>query len=230
MDFIEKISNTNFNNDKKKIKKKLNKYQKKILYLDHKYILKTIKFIDYDKIDVIQKNIYNYKLIVNILYSNPEFYSELKYIQIDYSRKFNELNEVIFLEIIWEHEHYEYIEQIRTCENDIIELIIFANKYNIITYIQYKFVKKTLKKINEIFESDKSINKLYGIKQDIITIITKSHLELFFDIFDIILLKINLIKKTNYKIFDIYDISNNYIYTNLIKKIKFNLKKLIINI
>ena len=223
MDFDDNFLNTNYNIDK-------NKFidcQKKILFLEQNYILNIIRFIDYKKIDKIQKNISNYKLVIDILYSSPEFYYELKYILIDYSR---DLNEVSYLEIIWDNEHYEYIEKIKTYENDILELIKFSNKYNLITYIQYIFVKKTLKKMNEIFESDKSISKLYEIKSNKTTSMTKKHLELFFDILDIILLKINLSKKTNYKISDIFDISTNYKYTNLIKKIKLNLEKQKINI
>lgn len=246
MNFIEKIS-------KKKIKKKLNMYQKNILSIEQKYFLNKVNFfnkIDFiDKIDLIIKNISNYKFVVNLLYSNPEFYSEIKYIQIDYLRE--SIDEITYLEIIWIHEHYEYIEQIRSCESDIIKLVEFANKYNIITYVQYKFVKKIFNKINKIFESDKSMNEFYNIKfnitsntniftdtttntindttTDTTTDTATTQLELFFDIIDIILLKLkinlNLIKKTKLKILNIKDISNNHTYINLISKIKFNLKK-----
>jgi hypothetical protein len=201
-------------------------YENKIHNIEQKYISNTINYIDYIeyiKLDEIQKKISNYKLIVSILYSNPEFYLDLKQIQIDY---FRELNEVVYLEIIWNIEHYEYIEQIRTCENDIMILAKFANKYNLISFIQYHYVKKFLKKINNIFESDKSIQELYDIDYDILSNISKNSIELFFNIVDIILLKINLIKKSHIKTYEILNIANNNKYTNLIGKIKSNLEKI----
>ena len=244
---INICKNKNINKDKNKF----NYYKKKILSMEMEleHIGNLFPSIDYDKIDKIQKDISTYKLIVNLLYYDPDFYSEVKYIQIDCSQK--NPNEIAYLEIIWDMEHYEYIEKIRNCSNDIVNLIKFGHKYNIITYIQYKFVKKTLGKINEIFESDKSIGKLYGIKPDITTIISKNEVELFFDILDIIILKINLNKKsisnetnetnetnvsnvlnvsTETNITNITNISNilNIPYTNLIKKIKLNLEQQII--
>jgi len=40
--------------------------------------------INLNKFNEIIKKISNYNLVVKILYSNPDFFLELKYIQIDY--------------------------------------------------------------------------------------------------------------------------------------------------
>jgi hypothetical protein len=211
------------NSFNKKNNIKLINYQKKILFLEYKYFFGIIPYIDSNKFDIIKNNFFNYKFVIKILYLNPEFYLDLKYIQIDY---FREPNEVAYLEIIWNVKHYEYIEKIKNFKNDIDELIKFANKYHLISLIQYKFIKKSLKIINKIFEYDKSMKKLYGNKQDINTIISNSHIELFFDILEIILIKIYLYQKSNYIIKkNPLNISKNHKYINLIKKIKLNLEK-----
>jgi len=118
-------------------------YQKKILSFEQKYILSSIPKINLKIFDDIVKKISNYKLIVKILYSNQDFYLDLKYIQIDY---FREPNEVACLETIWNVEHYEYIESIKNTELDIYHLIKFATKYNIMSYVQSKLAKKMIKK------------------------------------------------------------------------------------
>jgi len=216
------IISQNSSNDSVSIKKKLINYQKKILFLEHKYLLGTIPYIDSDKFNQIEKKILNYIFVIKNIYSNPEFYLVFKHLQIDY---FREPNEIAYLEIIWNVQHYEFIEKIKKSQNDIGELINFANKYNLISCVQYKFIKKSIKIINKIFECDKSMEKLYENKQNTTEIISQTHLELFFDILEIILIKINLSIKSNNEIKNIHKISNNLKYTNLVKKIKLNLEK-----
>lgn len=178
--------------------------------------------------DDIVKKISNYKLIVKILYSNSDYYLDIKYIQIDYLR---EPNEVACLETMWNVEHYEYIESIKNTETDILQLIKFATKYNLITDIQSKFIKKMIKKINLIFESDQSMENLYGVQPNIKLIISETDLELFFNLLEIIFIKISIyVSKSHSKISIEHNISNNFKYSNLIKKIKFNLEKMKISI
>lgn len=150
-----------------------------------------------------------------------------KYVQIDY---FSEPNEVACLEIIWNVEHYEYIESIRNTEFDIAQIVKFATRYDLMSYVQSKFIKTMLKKINIIFESDKSMEKLYGESKNIKLIISENDLELFFNILDIIVIKINMLSKMDLETTNLLDITNNKKYSNLIKKIKLNLEKKIFNI
>ena len=150
-----------------------------------------------------------------------------KYVQIDY---FSEPNEVACLEIIWNVEHYEYIESIRNTEFDIAQIVKFATRYDLMSYVQSKFIKTMLKKINIIFELDKSMEKLYGESKNIKLIISENDLELFFNILDIIVIKINMLSKMDLETTNLLDITNNKKYSNLIKKIKLNLEKKIFNI
>ena len=215
------LFNTNLHQNKKKKKNKILNYQKKILSIEQKYIQSFIPKINLNKFNEIIKKISNYNLVVKILYSNPDFFLELKYIQIDYFRK---PNEVACLETLWNVEHYEYIESIKNVEFDIFQLIKFANKYNLISYVQSKYIKKMIKKkINLIFESDKSFENFYNPIPNIKLIISETNLQLFFDLLDIIIIKINLLSKSDTNIINVIDISNNVKYSNLINKIKLNL-------
>ncbi len=205
-------------------KNKILNYQKKILSIEQKYIMSSIPQINLNILNDMIKKISNYILVVKILHSNPDFYSELKYIQIDYFRK---PDEVVCLETIWNVEHYEYIESIKNVEFDILQLIKFATKYNLISYVQSKYIKKMIKeKINLIFESDKSLENFYIHRPGIKLIVSETDLKLFFDILDIVIIKINSFCKSNTKITNVLNISNNLKYTNLINKIKLNLEKL----
>ena len=212
----------NYLHNKNKIK--IFNYQKKILSIEQKYIRTLLPKIDLNILDGIIKKISNYILVVKILYSNPDFFLELKYILIDY---FREENEVACLETIWNVEHYEYIESIKNVEFDIFQLIKFATKYNLISWIQSKYLKKMIKeKINLIFESDKSFENFYIHRSDIKLIVHEIDLELFFNMLDIIIIKIKILYKSNTQITDVLNISNNKKYSNSINKIKSNLKKI----
>lgn len=205
----------------KKIDKKITKYQKKILSIESKYLYHTIPEIDKNILNIIKKKIQIYKTTLYLLYSNPEFYFELKFVQLDFTRESNELD---YLETIWLINHYELMEETKTTSCEIINLIKFALKYNIITFIQFRYLKKTLKKINVIFEYDKCFEKLYNPQINIEQVVSLDDLELFFNMIEIIIAQIDLIKNVNYsksnELIDLTLISNNSKYTNLIKKIK----------
>lgn len=203
--------------------KKLFNYQKKLSDIEKKYFFSLLPSIDLDKFNLIKKKISNHKLIINILYNSPEFYLDLKEIQLDFTREPNELS---FLEIIWINEHYEFIDEIKSTQNDIIQLIKFSNKYNLISFIQYKFIKKLLPKINKIFEYDKSMEYFYLPEKNIIFYITIEEIELFYNIIDIIIAKIDIISSLLFKKYDISNLTTNTHYSNLIKKIKLKLEKI----
>jgi hypothetical protein len=202
--------------------KEILKHQKKIYAIELKYFLNFVPLIDLDKYNLVKKKITNYKLITNILYSNPEFYQDLKEIQIDFTRDSNELS---CLEIIWITQHYEFIEEIKSIQNDIIQLIKFAKKYQLISFIQYKYIKKILPKINKIFYYDKSMEYFYSPEQNILFFLTKDEIELFYNILDVVFGAIDIISSKlniNNNLCDITKISTNHKYINLIKKNKSN--------
>lgn len=213
------------------VDKKILNYHKKILIEETKYLANFIPMIDLDKYNMVKKKIQDYKLITSLLYSNPEFYLELKEIELDFTRNSNELS---CLEIIWLVQHYEFIEEIKTTKNEIIQLIKFAKKYQLISFIQYKYIKKILPKINTIFVYDKSMEHLYLPTENLIFYLTIEEIELFYDILDIVIAKIDSISSisksnTHYdNSVNLAKISTNYKYINLIKKIKSKLNKNII--
>jgi hypothetical protein len=84
------------------IDKKILNYHKKLLNIEKKYLTYFTPKIDLDKYKEVKKKIVNYKLITILLYSNPEFYLELKEIELDFTRDSNELS---CLEIIWLNQH-----------------------------------------------------------------------------------------------------------------------------
>lgn len=200
--------------------------QKELLVLETKHILKNIPKIDWNKIDILKNKISNYKITINLLYTYPDFYYELKNTQLDFTRTSCEFD---FLEIIWMKEHYEFMEKNKSISSDIFELIKFALKFNIVSHFQYKYMKKTLCKIDKIFEYDKCFEKLYQTKQDISSIINSEEIDLFFDLLEIIIQRIDMMKKYIKKKIKIKSNSTNLTannkYTKLIKKIKFNIQK-----
>jgi hypothetical protein len=210
------INEYDIENYKKKLNKKIFNYQKKIINYESKF--NFIK-VDYDELKKFYKKINNYKFICILLYNNPDFYIDIKYLQID---NYRELNEIVYLEIFWLNQHYEFIEEIRSIENDIKQLFQDAYKYGLITNIQYKLVKKIMMQILKIFELDKSLEKLYGEKLNSEHYISKKEIEFYFDILEIILLKIYSSNNSSNKI---YNLCKNEKYTNLINKIKINLIK-----
>lgn len=205
---------------------KIKKYINKINLIEKKFSLKLPK-IDYLKISDLRKKIFAYKFIIYTLYSHPEFYSEFKYLQIDYYRNQNEIE---CLETIWIIEHYEYMEEIKSTSKDILNLIKFGHNYDLISFIQYKIICKTLPKVNKIFELDETLKKFYSSNQNPKSNIEQNEINVFFDILEIILIKIDLIKKNsndkNKIKKKITYFTKNIKYANLIKKIKSRLEKI----
>lgn len=211
------------------IDKKIFNYHKKLLDIEKKYLINFEPKINLSKYEEVKKKIRDYKLTTNLLYSNPEFYLELKEIELDFTRDSNELS---CLEIIWLNQHYEFIEEIKSIQDIIIQLIKFAKKYQLISFIQYKYVKKILPKINTIFDYDKSMEHLYLPTKNLIYNLTMEEIELFYNILDIVIAKIDNIgvksmsKSHDDNLVNLAKISTDYQYINLIKKIKSKLEKI----
>ena len=210
------------------VDKKISKYYKKLLGIEKKYLANFVPTINLDKYELVKKKIINYKFITNLLYSNPEFYLELKEIELDFTHNLNELS---YQEIIWLNQHYEFIEEIKSSSTEIIQLIKFAKKYQLISFIQYKWIKKILPKINTIFNYDKSLEHFYSPKENLILYLTTDEIGLFYNILDIIIVNIDciIVNKSNIhhnNLFDLTKISTDHQYTNLIEKIKSKLKKI----
>lgn len=217
----------NYDNNNKENKRQFNKikkYYEKIGLIEKKYLIKFPK-IEYDKITEIRKKIFTYKFVIINLYNDPEFFTDLKYLEIDYWRNKNEIE---CLETIWITEHYEYIEQIKYTTNDILILIEFGYNYNLISFIQYQIILRTLPKVNKIFELDQTLKNIYSSNINYKKNIELNEINIFFDIIDIILIKIDLIKK-KYNQKNKTENKITYLlkkkkYANIIKKIKSKLE------
>ena len=157
------------------------------------------------------------------------FYSELKFIELDHSVSAStsisiSTNEYVYMDIIWTHEHYEFIESIRSVEPDIKSLLTKSHKLGLITNIQFKLAKKIFKSINLIFESDAILRDFYtsyNDKNNNICCISKVHLEYYFNIIEIIILKMYSIERSfNNKSNNINLLLKNANYLNDISKLK----------
>ena len=176
---------------------KITKYEKKILSYESKF--NKFKKINKSELEKFNKELFHYKTMTKLLLTDPNFYSTLKFIELD---KSDELVQYNFQEIIWIHEHYEHIEKIRSIESDIKLLLVESNKLGLISSVQFRLAKKILNFIDIIYKSDiilkdfynefnnDKINKIKNIKQ-----LNQSHLDLFFNIIEIIILKIFNIEK-----------------------------------
>lgn len=200
-------------NTNKKINNKIKKYQNKILKYESKYNLNNkinlSEFINF------YKKFNHYKIICTSLYNDPKFYLNLQEIMIN---NYNNLNELTYLEIIWLNEHYELIEQIRSIESDIKIIIKKSIRLDLISNIQYKLIKILNSKIHKIFEQDITLQKLYNYEYNNIT---KNELDLYFNIIEIILLKILNNNNNNYITID--SLLNNDKYSKFIDTIKNNM-------
>lgn len=213
--------------------RKIVKYQKKIFELESEII--GMLSLDTNKLEEFKKKFNKYKIICKLLYSNPDYYSLEKFIKVDNSLD-RELVE--FYENIWCNEHYEYIENIKNISHDIKILIKDSLKLGLISWIQYKAIKKLIQPVSNIFDKD---IELKNFTQDYIpnqlNQISEVQLNLYFDIIEIILLKIhnfnkNLLnlKKSSSPDISILNILSTSSYLNTIKKIKINLENNISNL
>ena len=135
---------------------KIIKYQKKILNYESEFNI--FRQINKNELEKFQKKLNQYKITTNLLYTDMNFYSELKFIELAQPVG---TNKYIYMDIIWIHEHYEFIESIRSVESDIKLLLVKSHKLGLITNIQFKLVKKIFKSINLIFESDTILRDFY---------------------------------------------------------------------
>ena len=210
---------------------KITKYEKKILSYESNF--NKFKKINKSELEKFNKELFHYKTMTKLLLTDPNFYSTLKFIELNQP---DELIQYKFEEIIWIHEHYEHIEKIRSIESDIKLLLVESNKLGLISGVQFRLAKKILNFIDKIYKSDiilkdfydefnnDKINKIKNIKQ-----LNQSHLDLFFNIIEIIILKIfniekELLKKS-IKSTKIDLLLENQDYLNNISKFKNSLKK-----
>lgn len=196
----------------KKSNKKLNKYEKKIFDIEQNHRIK-VKF-NIQELEEFQKKFAQYKLVCMILMDDPNYYKLVKYILLDQNVEYSlyQMNETI-----WINEHYNYIMDIRTIENDIVILLDDALNFNIISKIQYELVRRIIPTIINIFESDYVLSEIYN-KTCILNISNKKQIEYYFNIIEIILLKMmfcNNISNLSYK-----NLLNNNNYFDSINKIK----------
>lgn len=206
---------------------KQKKYEKKILSKESEYnTYNTYNPDDKNQFEKFQIKLNQYKLSANLLFSDPNFYSELKFIELD--QPINSYKN-IYADIIWLHEHYEFIEKTRLVELDIKFLLAKSYKLGLISYVQYKLAKKISKSINQIFESESILKEFYSNsnnKENREYLINKSSLEYYFNIIEIIMLKIYMIEKnSNDKINNIDLLLSDFNYLDNIFKLKKSLEK-----
>jgi hypothetical protein len=204
--------------------RKQKKNEKKILSIESKY--NTYYPINKNQLEKFQIEWNNYKLTTNLLFSDPNFYSELKFIELDQSLN---SDKYIYADIIWSHEHYEFIEKTRLVEQDIKSLLSKSYKFGLISQIQYKLAKKISKSINQIFESDTILKEFYfnsNNQNNQELLVNKYYLEYYFNIIEIIILKMYQIEKnSNNKINNIDLLLSDSNYLNNIFKLKKSLEK-----
>lgn len=166
---------------------KINKYEKNIICKEF-YFEQNKKF-DTNELDKFYKKFNHYVLTSKILYTNPTFYSTLMIIQLDQSK---DQTQYINDEIIWKHEHYDFIEDLRTIEIDFDDLVHRAYGLKWISKIQFKLAKKIMRIIPNIFYFDSIFEKLYiddsGDKIQL-QLPTQTQLNYYFNIIEIIILK-----------------------------------------
>ena len=119
--------------------KKISKFEKKIMFKELNFEL--VKKFDIVELDKFYKQFRDYMLTCRLLFTNPSFYSTLKFIQLDQTLNKYEL---AYKEIIWIHEHYNYIEELRLVENDLNNLVILGYNFGFVSKIQFELVKKII--------------------------------------------------------------------------------------
>lgn len=200
---------------------KFKKYQKKLLNYELEYNL-CEQINKYELVEF-EKKLNQYKITTKLLFSYPNYYSQLKSIELNYL--FSE-NEYIYKDIIWTHEHFEYIEEIRSIEKQIELLLIESLEFGFITKIQYKLAIQIFNSIFKIFESNEILKEFYiNVKDNgyYNISIKLSHIDFFFNLIDIIILKINRTDK-NINLKKIELLLDNSKYLNNIYKLKKSLE------
>ena len=205
----------------------INKCEKNILNIEFNF--ESAKKFNSNSLDKFYQQFNNYVLVCKILLSEPQFYSTLKFILLDQSINCYEHS---YQEIIWIHEHYNFIEELRFIENDIGELLLFAYDFGWISKIQYLLCKKIMYLVPNIFYSDSIFSNLYSNKINKYNKLpTQNQLNYYFNIIEIIVLKMywsNKIK-TNKKKYKVETLLLDKQYIDSIDNLK-NQLKLILNL
>lgn len=200
--------------------KKISKFEKKIMFKELNFEL--VKKFDIVELDKFYKQFRDYMLTCRLLFTNPSFYSTLKFIQLDQTLNKYEL---AYKEIIWIHEHYNYIEELRLVENDLNNLVILGYNFGFVSKIQFELVKKIIHIVPNIFYTDNVFVHLYPDKSNI-KFPTQNQLDYYFDIIEIIILKMYICTKNkiNKKKLCIEMLLEDNKYISLISKLKNKLK------
>jgi predicted membrane protein len=207
---------------------KITRYEKNIF--EYEYDFNKFKKINTSELEKFQKELNQYKITTNLLFTDPNLYSDLKFIELDGSV---EISKYLYEETIWICEHYNFIDKIRTIELDIMSLLLESNKIGLISNIQFRLAKKILNSIESIYKSDIILRDLYidldknnDKKTKISNLLNQSNLDLFFNIIEIIILKMyNIDKKKLKKSNKIELLLENKDYLSNISKFKKLLEK-----
>jgi hypothetical protein len=202
------------------------KKNKKITRCEKIILQKELDFEPYKKyniceLDKFYKKFNHYMLVCKLLYKEPSFYSTLKFIQLDQTK--NQC-EYIYHEIIWTHEHYNYIEELRLIETDINQLIDCTYQFELLSNIQLQLIKKITKIIPNIFYSDTIFMHLYSHDTEI-KLPTQNQLDYYFNIIETIILKMYKKTKNNKKTYDIEKLLYDDEYIKSFGKLKNELKQ-----
>lgn len=205
--------------------KKITKYEKNIFKYENNF--SKFKKINKSELEKFQKELNQYKITTNLLFTDPNFYSDIKYIELDQSV---EISKYAYESTLWIYEHYNFIDKIRSIELDIMILLIESNKIGLISNVQFRLTKKILNSIDSIYKSDIILRDLYidsnkNNKYKTSNQINQSHLDLFFNIIEIIILKIYNIDKKIKKSNKIELLLENKDYLLNISKLKHLLEK-----
>ena len=212
-----------------KIKKNMNfiyKKNNKIIKREKIVLLKELDFepakkFDIEQLDKFYKKFNNYMLTCKLLFTNPSVYSILKFIQLDQTMNRYEL---AYHEIIWIHEHYNFIEELRLIENDFNDFVSYAYNFGWISKIQFKLVTKIMCEIPNIFHSDIVFSHLYSHNLDN-KLPTQNQLDYYFNIIEIIILKMyQSTKNKNKKKYSIDELLLDDKYIRSINNLKNQLK------
>lgn len=199
-------------------------YKNKLASIESKYNIIQESNINELKEFVIKFN--QYKFTFGILFSDKNFYEELRFIELPNDNNYNYQME------IWNNEHYFFMEDIRSIESDIKLLLKFACKNGIISAIQYELMKNIKPKIKNIFESEVILSSLYEHKNNFISI-SREESDFYFNIIEIIILnlqenkkKIRLNKNNDFNNSKINKLLFNKDYIDTIANIKNTLLKI----
>ena len=190
--------------------------QNKISEIENKY--KYIYAFDEKKTFEFKKKFQTYKLTCKILFSFPDFYQDVRYIVLN--------NENSTEKILWDNDHFDMMFEIRSIEPTIKLLYKDGFKLGLITKLEYELLKLIHPRMVNIFKNDVIVKEFYI--NDIIILPNEKEIEFYFDMLEIILLKITYpINKNRIIIQNIKNILNNDEYIKSINNLKNKLLSLL---